>query len=248
MKRWYEEFFDGLYARVLANQFDEATSREHARIVKRLLGLRKGQRALDVPCGMGRLTIPLARMGIVMTGVDLTASYVRRARRRAKREGLDVRFTVRDMRDIAFDREFDGVFNWFTSFGYFSDADNLRAAEAAFRALKPGGRFLVETMNKSRLLAHWRPDANERTIGGVRVVDRPRWDAKHSRVRMSWTFAKGKRIEHRRGAVRIYSGAEMRALLRAAGFHDVTFHGSLFGKRFTRHSRRLIAVGRRPRT
>ena len=243
---WYKEFFDGLYGQVLANQFDEARTLEEARVVKRLLGLRKGRQVLDVPCGMGRLTIPLAQMGLSMTGVDLTGSFLARARRRARAENLDIRFLRSDMRDIGFDAEFDAAFNWFGSFGYFSDADNHRFCEHVFRALKPGGRFLVEGINRSWLLKHFRPRSDE-VIGGVRVEHHSTWDGRRGRVACEWTFSKGRATQRRRSSMRIYDGAEIRSLLRAAGFRDVQLFGRPPVGRFTRHSRRLIAVATRPK-
>ena len=83
MAAWYERFFEGLYGRVLANQGKDDPA--EARMVRRLLRARKGQRILDVPCGLGRLTLPLARLGMEMTGVDLTARYIRKARQLAQR-------------------------------------------------------------------------------------------------------------------------------------------------------------------
>jgi SAM-dependent methyltransferase len=242
---WFEEFFDGLYARVLPSTFDESETLEHVRIVKRLLKLRKGQRVLDIPCGIGRLTIPLARQGVVMTGVDLTESYIRRARRYARKEELEIEFVCGDMREIVFDGEFDAAFNWFGSFGYFSDAENLRFCKRVFQSLRPGGRFLIEGVNKSWLLAHFRP-THDMTIGGVHVVIRSRWNRTRKRVFSTWTFSKGRATERRPVATRVYNGAEMRSVLRAAGFREVQLFGSPPLGRFTRHSRRVIAVGRRP--
>lgn len=245
MGEWFEEFFGGLYAKVLPKVFDEAQTREDVRVVKRLLRLRKGQRVLDIPCGMGRLAVPMARMGLAMTGVDLTRSYVRRARRYARQEGLDVRFVCGDMREIAFEAEFDAAFNWFGSFGYFSDADNLRFCKRVFEALKPGGRFLVEGMNKSWLLARFQPRSDQ-TVGGVRIVEHRRLDAGSGRAASTWTFSRGGVSERRRSSMRVFNGAEMRTLLRAAGLRDITLFGYPPLGRFTRHSKRLIAVGRRP--
>ena len=100
MAEWFEKFFDGLYGQVLARQFDEQTSLEQARLVKRLLRVRRGSRVLDVPCGMGRLTIPMAKMGLVMTGVDLTERYIQRARRDARQHEVKARFVCCDTREI----------------------------------------------------------------------------------------------------------------------------------------------------
>ena len=78
---WYETFFDGLYARVLAGQSDRSRTLQEARTIKRVLRLRKGQQILDCPCGLGRITFELAGMGLNVTGTDLTASYIGRAHR-----------------------------------------------------------------------------------------------------------------------------------------------------------------------
>ncbi len=246
MGEWFSGFFDGLYARVLSDAAGDPRASDEARMVKKLLRLRKGQRVLDVPCGKGRLTLPLARMGLAMTGVDLTAAYLRRARRAAKAEGLDVRLIESDMRDIAFEAEFDAAFNWLGSFGYFSDADNLAFCRRVFRALKPGGRFLIEGINKSWLLAHFSRH-HESLHGRVRIATTNRWDAAANRVSSTWVFTDGKALERHTIVMRIHNGGELRAVLRRAGFTDIRLYPRPPLGPFTRHSRRLIAVAVRPR-
>jgi ubiquinone/menaquinone biosynthesis C-methylase UbiE len=245
MSAWYERFFDGLYGRVLARQFGAETSLKQSRVIRRLLGARRGQRVLDVPCGQGRITLPLARSGLVMTGVDRTAAYLGKARRLARRGRRKVRFLQGDMREIAFDGEFDAAFNWFGSFGYFSDADNLEFGRRVFRALKPGGRFLVEGTNRSWLLTHFRPRSQQR-IGGVWVAQCSRLNRRRTRIMTTWTLKRGTAAERHRIGMRLFNGAEIRKLLRAAGFREVRLYGR-GGSRFTRHSRRLIAVARKDR-
>lgn len=242
---WYETFFDGLYAQVLAGQCDESRTLQEARTIKKVLGFRKGKRVLDCPCGMGRITFQLAKLGLNVTGADLTASYIRKARSRAKKKYPDIRFLRCDMRELPFDAEFDAVVNWFTSFGYFNDAGNLDTAKAAFAALKPGGKFLIEMMNKSWLLPRFTPRGEEEA-SGVRVVRRARWDADGSRIFNTWKMSRGKKVETHRFSHCLYNAAEMRAILRKAGFRDVQFSGRPPLGRFTRHSRRMIAVATRP--
>ena len=116
--------------------------------------------------------------------------------------------------------------------------------KAAFAALKPGGKLLIEVMNKSALLPRFTP-AGEDEVGGVRVASRRRWDAKHSRILDTWTLSKGKRREQHPIRLRLYNGTEIRALLQAAGFRDIRLFGRPPLGRLTRHSRRLIAVGQR---
>jgi SAM-dependent methyltransferase len=245
MTEWYEDFFRGLYGRVLSNQFDDGTTLRQARAIKKLLGVRRGQSVLDIPCGMGRLTIPLARMGLRMTGVDLTAGYILKARRDARKARVRAEFIRSDMRDVGFDGEFDAAFNWFSSFAYFPDADNLAFCRRILRALRPGGKFLVDVMNKSWILSHFR-SRNRSTIGGVEVSDRSRWDAKTNRLFATWIFRRGGTTERHHINMRIFNGADIRELLRSAGFGEVRLNGAPLGRPFTRHSPRLIAVGIKP--
>jgi SAM-dependent methyltransferase len=246
MQPWHEAFFEGLYGRVLGGQFDQETSREQARLVRRLLGVRRGAKVLDIPCGQGRLTVPLAAMGLEMTGLDRTAAFLRKARRLARREGVSARFVCGDMRSITFDGEFDAALNWFSSWGYFSDAENAAVLERIRSALRPGGRFLIDTLNKSWLVTNFRPVFHHR-FGGVAVEIHNRWHPEVDRMISEWTFRRGRTVEHHRVNVRLLNGAEMRQALRQAGFRDITLYGGPPPGPLTRHARRLMAVARRPR-
>ena len=240
--KWYETFFDGLYGEILAGRTDDPRTVQEAKTIKRLLKLRKGQRVLDCPCGLGRIAFQLAKLGLDVTGADLTASYIRRARRRAKAERLNIRFIRCDMRELPFNTEFHAVINWFTSFGYFDEPGNLATARTAFAALRPGGKFLIEMMSKSWLLARFTPKGDDEA-NGVRIIRRTRWEARGSRIYNRWTLSKGSKTETHRFSHCLYSAPEMRALLRRAGFRNVQFFGRSPLGRFTRHSPRMIAIG-----
>ncbi len=238
---WYETFFDGLYAQVLGSERHEEKAPAEARMIKRLLKLRKGKRVLDCPCGFGRIAFQLAKLGLDVTGADLTASYIRRA----KSQAANVRFLRCDMRELPFDSEFDSIVNWFTSFGYFDEVGNLATAHSAFTALKPGGKFLIEMINKSELLTRFTPRGDDEA-NGIRIVRRSRWDATNSRVFNTWVFSKGKRTERHRFSHQLYIAGGMRSLLRRVGFRNIRFFGRPPLGRFTRHSRRMIAIASRP--
>lgn len=248
-QEWYEKFFAGLYTDILARQFTPAQSAAQARLAKEALALRKRERVLDIPCGMGRLSIPLAEMGCEVTGVDLMPHYVSRARRAAKKAGVRARFVAGDMRKIAFDSEFDAVVNWFTSFGYFSDADNALFLRRAFAALRPGGKILLEVMNKSWLLSHW-DSKRQKEVGNVKVANTSRFNRRTSRCIDEWKFSRTRGTEKMDIIIKVFDAASMRKVLREAGFRNVRFYGWDFMQtrlgRFTRHSKRMIAVATRP--
>jgi SAM-dependent methyltransferase len=240
---WYQTFFSGLYSQVLGAQYAQAETLAEAHLIKRLLKLRTGQKALDIPCGKGRISIPLAHERIDVTGVDLTAEYISTAQRRARQARVAARFICSDMRDIDFAGEFHAAYNWFGSFGYFSDEDNLLFCRTLHTALRPGGRLLIQGPNKSWIATHFIPDS-EHNISGTRITIHNRWDRKKQRIQGIWRFSRAGRTETKATDMRIYNAAEMRQILRLAGFVEVTCYDQT-GGRFTRHSRKLLVVARK---
>jgi SAM-dependent methyltransferase len=153
--KWYVDFFrEGFYQRAWAPERFQRAEREVDFIVEALV-LPTGASVLDLCCGEGRHTIALARRGYHVTGLDLSALHLRLARQAAKEAGVSVRWHRADMRDIPWEGEFDAVINVFTSFGYFeSDDEDFKVLVGVARALKPDGRFLLDTINREWLVRH----------------------------------------------------------------------------------------------
>jgi trans-aconitate methyltransferase len=101
-----------------------------------LLNPQPGERILDLGCGDGALTERLVAAGANVVGVDSSADMVRAAKVR----GLDAR--VGDGYTLKFDSEFDAVFSNAAMHWMKRDPDAVVAG--AYRALKPGGRFVAE--------------------------------------------------------------------------------------------------------
>ena len=73
-----------------------------------------GAEMLDVACGAGQISIPAARSGARVTGVDIATNSVERARARAQDEGLDARFEEGDAEELPYgDASFDAVASLF---------------------------------------------------------------------------------------------------------------------------------------
>lgn len=105
------------------------------------LGLPAGTRLLDIGCGAGQLTIPAARCGIHVTGLDLAQNLVDHANARAKAEGLDLDIRQGDAEAIPFpDASFDAVMSFIGSM--FAPRPDLVASEMA-RVCRPGGQMIM---------------------------------------------------------------------------------------------------------
>lgn len=126
--------------------------------------LKPGARVLDVACGTGNVTIPLARRGSKVTGLDMTPHLLAEARARAAREGLRIRFDQGFAETLPYP---DGSFDMLVSmFGImFSPLPATVASEMA-RVLKPGGRLA---------LANWSPSgfAGKMSAVGGRYLPPP---------------------------------------------------------------------------
>jgi SAM-dependent methyltransferase len=212
---------------------------EEARFIKKALRLRKGQRVLDAPCGAGRIAFHLSLRGCSVTGVDLRHRFVNRARQRFRKEGLTGRFQVMDLRSLDFEQEFDGAFNWGGSFGYFSDKENLELLRRYARALRPGGRLLIDQVYREYILRHF---AAEKKRGEVLVWNY--WDKEAKRI-ISRRIVDGRNDPKNMSSMRLYTLRETKELLENVGLRVEAFYGSFKGEKFSRSSPHLIAVGRK---
>ncbi len=198
---------------------------------------------LDIPCGTGRHALELARRGFDVTGVDRTASYLDEARRRARDKSLQVQWVHQDMRSFSRPEAFDIVLNMYTSFGYFEDiADDRAAARGFFEALRPGGRLVMELHGKENLAAGFNArDWVELDDGRVLLEERTIIDDWRA-VRNRWiVYYDGGRFELE-FSVRLYGAAELVDLLRGVGFSEITVFGNLEGDPYDEHALRLVVV------
>ena len=110
------------------------------------LNLQPGMRVLDVACGTGNLALPAARLGAVVTGVDIAPNLIEQAQENAKREGLTVQFDEADAENLPYaDASFDAVITMFGAM--FTPRPELTAAELK-RVVRPGGAIAM---------ANWTP-------------------------------------------------------------------------------------------
>jgi SAM-dependent methyltransferase len=244
MAHWTDDFFTGYWSVMQRSPEVSDVSIEEARVLRKLLKLRKGSRVADVPCGDGRISIELARAGCSVVGVDACPPSIRRARRRLRKEGLPGEFHLGDMRDLKLPQEFNAVINWWGSFGYFDDDTNREVLRGFARILKRDGRVLIDQVNRERILRDFR-HKGVFSYGGVKVTTWNRWDPDGKRINGSWLFEKEGRRAHRRSSIRLYTPSEMEALMECAGLALVYLCDGKTGLPFTRGSARMSAVGRK---
>jgi SAM-dependent methyltransferase len=167
-------------------------------------------------------------------------NFIARARRRFERAALGGRFRVLDLRQLDYEQAFDAVLNWFGSFGYFSDAENLRVLRTMSRALDVAGRILVDQPNRERVLRHFR---SESEAGEYKTFSR--WDEDTQRIETTYTAPPGAEPRQFHLSMRLYTPAELRDLFEQADLEVTQTFGSFAGEEYSRGSRRLIVLGRK---
>jgi 2-polyprenyl-3-methyl-5-hydroxy-6-metoxy-1,4-benzoquinol methylase len=125
---WFDD--DELWSAITPLLFSKQRGGDAAAALPKALKLVQptGKDVLDLCCGPGRWSIPLAQSGFRVTGVDRTKPFLNRARADARKAQVRIEWVRQDMRDFVRPGAFDVALNMFTSFGYFDrDAYGLNA-------------------------------------------------------------------------------------------------------------------------
>ncbi|MCP4541157.1 MAG: class I SAM-dependent methyltransferase [Chloroflexi bacterium] len=242
---WWETLFDERYLRlfgVLASS--EATQQQIDGIIA-YLELQSDATVLDVACGYGRIAVPLAQRGYQVTGLDLSKVLLGQALRASKEANVRVTWHRGNMQDIPWNDAFDASINIFSSFGYFDEAGNLRVLEGVARALKPGGRFLIDVMNRDwrvrqELDRHWFES------GDLTVLADPWFDPVTGRAGETWRWQEDHEWQSMEFDVRLYTATELKQMIETAGMRWLTVYGGWEGEPFDPRARRMIAIAEKP--
>src|SRR6478735_5933185 len=116
---------------------------------------RSGGSVLELGCGTGQKTIPIASDGHPCVGLDLSPDMLAEAQRKADERGVAVEWVRGDMRDFDLGRTFDFVFIAANSLLHLHEADDVVSCfRSVRRHLAPGARLVLDVFNPSvRLLA-----------------------------------------------------------------------------------------------
>ena len=239
MKSWVDDFFGRRFREYGFETIPPEKTRAQAEFIAGALDLRPGDTVLDICCGVGRHSLELAKLGFRPVGMDITGEYLKIARNGAPE---DCTFLRGDMRSLPFANQFPGAFNFFTSWGYYGDEDNFAAIQSATDALMPGGRFLLEVINRDYLVANFAECGTTRR-GKNLLLEHRRLDFETSIHKVHYIyFENGEIAKHDFVSLRVYSLHEIYTLYRRAGLEPIAVWGSSTGGEFLGEDSMRIAV------
>ena len=156
-----------------------------------------GEPVLELACGTGRLTIPLALQGVNITGLDLSMEMLEEARVKAAKRGANIRFIQGDIRNFDLGERFGLIFIAAQSLSHLHTREELENCFSCVRKhLAEDGRFLIELFNSSvRMLARepgrrYHVGQYEGSESGSRVfvTEEVRYDAASQVNHAKWIF------------------------------------------------------------
>ncbi|MDR2965989.1 MAG: class I SAM-dependent methyltransferase [Treponema sp.] len=207
--------------------------------------LNTNPKALDLCCGIGRISGELARRGFAVTGIDITESYLRTAREDAAHENLPIEYINIDAREYKNPGYFNIAVNLYNSFGFFADPkDDLLLVRNVYESLDSGGCFMIETHGKEIAVRDF-TDGEWFERAGFTVLTQYETLDSWSLMKNKWILIKdGKRVE-KVFTQRLYSAAELRSLLLEAGFSAVEIFGDWNEAPYDINAVKLIVIGRK---
>jgi SAM-dependent methyltransferase len=243
---WYESFFTPLALDFWRAAVPASATAEECGFLAANLGVEPPARLLDLPAGFGRHALALAQRGYRITGIDIAPEAIAAAREEARALGVEAHFEVGDMRSAPPGAPYDGAYCFGNSFGYLSHEDTKSFVRNIFAAIRPGGRWAIDTGSAAEsLLPH---PVTDRTLeaGGIAYSVRNSYDAQAGRLLQSCVLTRGTTRQTAEISYGIYTVAELCRLLSAEGFRIVSAFGSLDGRPFQLGDRRLLLVAERP--
>jgi SAM-dependent methyltransferase len=208
---------------------------------------------LEVACGTGRLTIPIAERGVEIVGLDRSASMLAHARNKANVAGLKIEWVEADCRQFELGRKFGLIFMAFNSLQHLHERESLRAFFSNVHGhLAKGGRFIFDVFNPSiTILARNSQKRNplheyEDPDGGERITleENSVYDDAAQVNRIKWYFSRAGAKDFRVDALdmRCFFPQELDLLMEAHGFGIEAKFGSFERKEFASGDPKQIVV------
>ena len=235
-KEWFASWFDSPYYPVLYQHRDYQEAEAFIQQLVARIDPPQGSNVLDLACGRGRHSIFLNRMGLRVTGVDLSPESIADANLHAN-DTLD--FHVRDMRNPFDLGSFFLILNLFTSFGYFQDpADNLQVLRNIKASLQPGGIFLLDFLSAPYIISNLVPK-EKKSLQGIEF--NLRRTVSNGKIIKEIEILDGEQQYEFSEQVQAFSKAELESMVEKAGMEVFEVWGNYKGAPWSEtESTRLI--------
>lgn len=218
---------------------------------KKWLPKNKNAKILELCCGTGRLTLPIAREGYKISGVDNSSSMLEQAKIKAIESGLKVDFINADIRTLELEEKYDLIFIPFNSIHHlYQNEDLFDVFKVVKKHLEIGGKFLFDCYNPN---IHYIVEAEKElkeiaeyeTKDGRKIVIKQamRYENETQINRIEWHYFINDMFDSVQNLdMRMYFPRELDAYLKWNGFDIVEKFGNFNEEEFHDNSEKQIFV------
>ena len=244
---WFEkENFWVTFAPIMFDDARWAEAPDVAEYVQKIAGLSAGDSVLDAGCGLGRISVELALLGLDVTGVDIIQAELDAAKESALAEGVPLNLINADLRTFTSEKKYDCAVNLYTSFGYCDTIEeDMQILKSIAGALRVGGTFIMECTSRESAVMYFTPGED---------FDRAGWHV-HTEfgivgawegLRSKWVLTddNGKKIEHE-FVQRLYSASDLCERLLKCGFSSAKAYGDFDLSPYDENLRTMIIIAKR---
>jgi SAM-dependent methyltransferase len=212
-----------------------------------------GHPVLELACGTGRLTIPIAQAGVEIVGLDQSSSMLSHLRVKAREAGIEIPLVEADCRTFDLGRKFALIFMAFNSMQHLHDFASLEALFGKVRRhLVPGGKFVFDVFNPKMTFLSRDPEKRlpEREYedpegnGTITVEQTSVYDDAAQVTRIRWYFSRGAEKDFRIEELhlRCFYPQELDLLVRSLGFRIEAKYGNFERKPFASGDMKQVVV------
>jgi len=204
---------------------------------------------LELGCGTGRITIPIAREGYEIIGLDLSEKLLETARKKYKKENLNINWIKGDMRNFSLDKKFNLIFVPFNTIHHILSLEDMEKVLKNIRKhLKQDGRFIVEFFNPDLEILNRDPTEEHKVTeyegpgGEVKVTESTDYERAKQLMHLSWFYeSNGEKME-REWTIRVWFPKEVDAILKYNDFKIEKKYGDFDESPMTNNSAQHILV------
>ena len=235
-----------------ANVYDGMnTDLSDLKFYKKWLPKNKEARILELCCGTGRLTLPIAKDGYNISGVDITSSMLEQAKVKASEAGLKIEFIEADIRTLELHEKYDLIFIPFNSIHHlYQNKDLFQALNVVKNHLKENGRFLLDCYNpnikyiiegekEQKVIAEYTTEDGRNVL----IKQKMRYENKTQINRIEWYYYINDEFDSIQNLdMRLFFPQELDSYLECNGFDIIHKFGGFKEEVFNDNSEKQIFV------
>jgi cyclopropane fatty-acyl-phospholipid synthase-like methyltransferase len=223
---WYESFFSGINCEMWEKAATQEWTDAETAFIKDVLNLSDDSAILDMPCGIGRHSIALAKQGFHLTSVDISEEFINGLKRKVAEQQLTIEVIQGNILSLELKGNFDGAFCLGNSFGYFDFPGMETFVGKVSSSLKQGAKWIINTglMAESFLAKFTKEKKYE--LEGLTMEISNDYDEWNSCLLTTLTYTKKGKQEIHRFKHHVYTVAELIRLLEKFNLKTVALYNS----------------------